>query len=165
MAENYQKVEFQDELLADKTISRVYSSGVREWRRRLDDDQIEWRDSAGARGTDELLGDLIIKRTFSDGRALYGREQGYGRTLWSNNVLTLNRTSYGGNVGAALMAVGGAALVGGLVAPPLVLSATEEAALRQQRQQQHQSSGGSSSGGDSDWDDAGDAGDADSDFG
>jgi hypothetical protein len=169
---NYQTVEYSDELLADKSVSRVYTNNRREWRTLTADGRVEWRDSAGTTGVDELLGDGIIKRTVAGGQPVYGREQGYGRTLWSNNLLTINRTSFGGRIGAALVAVGGAALIAGLVAPPRILSAQEEEQLRQQRAAQQQSSGdggGSSSGGDSssdsDWDDSNDIGDADSDFG
>jgi hypothetical protein len=164
---NYQTVEYQDELLADKSVSRVYTNNRREWRTLTAEGRVEWRDSAGTNGVDELLGDGIIKRIVVGGQPVYGREQGYGRTLWSNNLLTINRTSFGGRLGAALTAIGGAALIGGLVAPPLMLTAQEEEQLRQQRAAQQQSSGdgGSSSDSDSDWDDGSDMGDADSDFG
>ena len=164
MAENYQTVEYTDELLADKTVSRVYTNHRREWRTLTADGRVEWRDNSGASGIDELLGDKIIKRTFADHQIVYGREQGYGRTFWSNGVLTINRTSFGGRIGALLATVGGAALIGGLVAPPLALSIAEEEHLRQQERAAQQS-GSSDSGSDSDWDDGGDAGDADGDFG
>lgn len=165
---NYQTVEYRDEMLADKTVSRVYNNNRREWRTLTADGRVEWRDSAGANGVDELLGDGIVKRTVAGGnQPIYGREQGYGRTLWSNNLLTVNQTSFSGRIGTALAAFGGAALIGGLVAPPLFLSASEEEQLRQQQRAQ-QSSGSSDSGdsgSDSDWDDGGDTGTGDNDFG
>ncbi|MEP6924962.1 MAG: hypothetical protein ABI954_10900 [Pyrinomonadaceae bacterium] len=167
---SYQTIEYSDELLADQSVSRVYNNNRREWRTQTADGRVEWRDSAGASGVDELLGGGIIKRTVTGGQPVYGREQGYGRTLWSNGFLTINRTSFSGRIGTALAAIGGAALIGGLVAPPLILSAQEEEQLRQQRAAQQQSGGdGGSSGGDSgsgsDWDDGSDSGDADGDFG
>lgn len=165
-----QKVEFQDELLADQTVSRVYSNDRREWRTKLADGRVEWRDDTGASGVDELLGDRIVKRTVRGGEVIYGREQGFGRTLWSNDLLTVNRTDFGGRIGGILAAVTGAALIGGLVAPPIALSAEQEEALRQQQQRAQQSSGGGDAGGSSsdtntEWSDGSDANDSDSDFG
>ncbi len=165
MAEKYQTVEYTDELLADKTVSRVYTNHRREWRTLAADGRVEWRDNGGASGVDELLGDKVIKRTFADNKIVYGREQGYGRTLWSNGILTINRTSFGGRIGSVLATIGGAALIGGLVAPPLALSLQEEEQLRQQQRAAQQQSSSDSSNSDSDWDDGGDTGDADSDFG
>lgn len=169
MAGNYQTVEYRDELLADKSVSRVYTNNRREWRTLTADGRVQWRDSTGASGVDELLGDGIIKRTIAGSQPVYGREQGYGRTLWSNNILTINRTSFGGRIGAVLATIGAAALLGSLVAPPLILSASEEEQLRVQQQRLAQQSsgdsGGSSSNSDSSWDDGSDSGDADGDFG
>ncbi len=167
MPTNYQTIEYTDELLADKTICRRYNNGRIEWRKRLDETKIEWRDNQSTSGVDELLGDSIIKRTYGT-NTIYAREQGYGRTLWSNNLLTVNRTSFGGKIGAILTAMGGAMLLGGLVIPPIMLGAEEEEQLRQQQAlQQQQSSSSSSSSGDSggSWDDSSDFGDADGDFG
>lgn len=180
MSENYQSVEYTDELLADQSVSRVYSDGRREWRIRYADNTVHWRDHLGESGFDELLGEGIVKRTFNTvgKQPLYGREQGYGRTLWSDGFLTINQTSFGGRMGKTLAAVGGAALVGGLIAPPLIMSSGEEEALRQAEKQRQGDSGGGSSGGDSgdsdssseteaggSWDEGGDFGDADGDFG
>lgn len=178
MLEKYQTIEYTDELMADQTVSRVYSDGRREWRTKLADDSIEWRDNVGETGFDELLGDGIVKRTFNTvgKQPIYAREQGYGRTLWSDGRLTINQTSMGGRLGKTLAAVGGAALIGGLVAPPLFLSSAEEQALRQQQAQQKGDSGSSGGGGDSgdsdsesesggSWDEGSDFGDGDGDFG
>lgn len=164
---NYQTIEYTDELLADRTVCRRYQNGRIEWRKRLDETQVQWRDNQSNHGIDELLGDGIIKRTYTDNRVIYAREQGYGRTLWSNNLLTVNRTTFSGNVGSILAGIGGAFLLGSLIAPPMMLGAEQEAALRQQQAVQ-QTSGNSSSGGDgggSSWDDSSDFGDSDGDFG
>lgn len=163
MSANYQTIEYSDELLADKTVCRRYSNGRIEWRKRLDENRAEWRDNQSNQGFDELLGDGIIKRTYG-GQTVYAREQGYGRTLWSNNLLTINKTSFGGKIGSILAAVGGAFLLGGLVAPPMMMAAEEEEMMRQ-KQLQQQSSSSSGDGGGGDWDDSSDFGDADGDFG
>lgn len=170
---DYKIIYYSDELLADNTVSRLYSNNNREWRKKSDDGRIEWHDSNGARGADELFGDGIVKRAFGDRQqiVIYGREQGYGRTLWSNNILTVRRAASGKHAGEALAAVAGVALLYGLVAPPAALSAAEEEVLRQKRLQEQQAAGSNSSGGDSgataesEWDDGGDWGDADGDFG
>ena len=167
MPNNYQTIEYTDELLADKTVCRRYNNGRTEWRTRIDETKVDWRDNQSNFGVDELLGDGIIKRT-NNNQTIYAREQGYGRTLWSNNLLTVNRTSFGGKIGMILASVGGAFLLGSLIAPPLILGSGEEEALRQKQLQQQQSTAdGSSSSGDSggDWDDSGDLGDSDGDFG
>lgn len=161
MATNYQTIEYTDELLADKTICRRYQNGRIEWRKRLDETKIEWRDNQSHQGLDELLSDGIIKRTYSN-QTVYGREQGYGRTLWSNNLLTVNKTNFGGKVSTILASVGGAFLLGSLIAPPMALSMEQEEEMRrQQTLQQQQSSSNSSS--DSSWDS--DFSDSDGDFG
>ena len=164
MPENYQTIEYTDELLADKTICRKYNNGRIEWRTKIDETKVDWRDNQANFGVDELLGDEIIKRTYGNNQIVYAREQGYGRTLWSNNLLTVNRTSFGGKVGAILAGVGGAFLLGSLVAPPLMLGAEQEEQLRQQQamQQQQQSSSSGGDGGGS-WES--DFSDSDGDFG
>lgn len=161
MVENYQTVEYTDELLADKTICRRYQNGRIEWRKKLAETKIEWRDNQSIQGTDELLSTGIIKRTYSN-QTVYGREQGYGRTLWSNNQLTVNRTNFGGKIGAILASVGGAVLLGSLIAPPLALSLEQEEEMRRQQalqQQQNNSSGSTETSWDSDFSDS------DGDFG
>jgi hypothetical protein len=166
MPPDYQTIEYKDEVLADKTVCRTYNNGRIEWRKRLDDRRVEWRDNQSQQGIDELLGDGIVKRTNGNQPPIYGREQGYGRTLWSNNSLTVNRTSFGGKVGAILTGMGGALLLGGLIAPPLMMSNNEEEMLRQKALQQQQNTGDSSSSGDGgSWDSDTDLGDADGDFG
>ncbi len=162
MPANYQTIEYTDELLADKTVCRRYNNGRIEWRKRLDDTRIEWRDNQSQQGIDELLGDSIVKRTFGNNPPTYGREQGYGRTLWSNNLMTVNKTNFGGKIGAILATVGGAFLLGSLVAPPMMLAAEQEAELRRQQALQQQQSAGSSST-DGSWDS--DFSDSDGDFG
>jgi hypothetical protein len=158
---SYQTIEYTDELLADETVCRRYNNGRIEWRKRSADGRIEWRDNQSTQGFDEMLGDGIIKRTYAD-QTIYAREQGYGRTLWSNNLMTINKTNFGGKIGAILAGIGGAFLLGSLVAPPMSLAAEQEAELRrQQALQQQQSASGSSS--DSGWDS--DFSDSDGDFG
>ena len=166
MLTNHQTIEYTDELLADKTVCRRYDNGRIEWRRLLDDNRIEWRDGQSQQGIDELLGDNIIKRTHGNGQIIYAREQGYGRTLWSNNVLMVNRTTFSGKIGAVLATVGGALLLGSLIAPPMSLAAEQEEELRRQQaaQQQQANSSTSSSSDNGDWDDSG-YGDSDGDFG
>jgi hypothetical protein len=163
---DYRRVGYRDELLADRSVQRSYADGRREWRRRVGD-TVEWRDDRGGSGVDEPLGPRLVKRRFHDGRVLYGRELGYGRTAWGDRALTVNETSMGGRVGAILAAVGAAGLLGTIVDPPAALTPEEEEELRQQAQQ----AGGSGDGSDGDWssdDDWGDSGsdaDSDSDFG
>ncbi|MEV0060792.1 hypothetical protein [Nocardia sp. NPDC050718] len=158
-----QHVTYTDELLADGTVHRHYSDGHREWRTR-GAGFVSWRDDRGGTGRDEPLGRTLVKRTYADGRVLYGRESGYGRTLWGDGVLTVNRSSFGGRVGTILAAVAGGALLGTLVMPPEFLSAAEEEELR--RQAAASSSSDSGGGGSDDygtWSD--DSGDDGGDFG
>ncbi|WP_040796575.1 hypothetical protein [Nocardia higoensis] len=158
----HRQLEYIDELLADGTVHRRYSDGREEWRTRGPGDLVSWRDSDGKTGADEPLGPRLIKRTHQSG-VLYGRECGYGRTLWGDGVLTVNRSSFGGRLGAVLAGVAGGALLGALVMPPAQLSPEEEDELRRQVA----SSGSGSSAGDSgtydDWDDG--YGGGDDDFG
>ncbi|WP_018386555.1 hypothetical protein [Wenjunlia vitaminophila] len=144
---NRQETTYTDELLADGSVHRRYSDRRQEWRVRQGPTLVAWRDNRGRQGTDELLGQRVVKRVFSNGRVLYGREAGYGRTLWSDGVLTVNRTSFGGRLGAILAAASAGALVGGLVAPPTALTPEQEEELRRQAQAQGQA-GGDASGGD-----------------
>jgi hypothetical protein len=157
----YLDVRFTDTLLSDGSVHRLFSDGREEWRWRGPGNVVQWRDNRGQSGTDEALGGRIVKRLYSDGRATYGREQGYGRTAWSDRTLTVNRTSFGGRVGTILAAAGAGFALGAIVAPPTSLSPLEEEELRRQAAQ-NQSSGGDG-GGDSDWDD--DGMDSDDDFG
>jgi hypothetical protein len=160
------EVSYTDELLADRTVHRRYSDGRQEWRSREPSGAVAWRDDREHTGTDEPLGKRIIKRTYADGRVMYGRDVGYGRTLWRDGVLTVNRTSFGGRLGAILATVAGGALLGSMIAPPDYLTDAEEEELRRQAQDQSSSSsGGGDGGGDyDDWDDD-DDGDSDGDFG
>lgn len=157
-----QHVTYTDELLADGTVHRRYSDGRREWRSR-GAGFVSWRDDRGADGRDEPLGTRLVKRVYGNGAVVYGRECGYGRTLWGDGVLTVNRSSFGGRVGTILAGVAGGALLGGLVMPPAFLSPDEEEELR--RQAASESSGGDSGSGDyyGDWGD--DSGDDGGDFG
>lgn len=162
------EVTYTDELLADHTVHRRYSDGRQEWRSREPTGVVHWRDDQERTGTDEPLGKRIIKRTHGDGTVRYGRDAGYGRTLWRDGVVTVNRTSFGGRLGTILGAVAGGALLGTMVAPPDHLTVAEEEELRRQAQEQHASSSGgggdgSGSSGYDDWDDDDDAGDSDGD--
>lgn len=160
---------YRDELLADRTVHRAYADGREEWRTR-DGAVVRWRDNRGRAGTDELLGRRIIKRTYADGSVVYARDVGYGRTLWRDGTVTVNRTSFGGRLGVLLAAVAGGVLLGSMTPPPAEMTAAEEEALRQQAQAAGSSGGGGGDGGGgySDWDDddgGGADGGADGDFG
>ncbi|MFN3374210.1 MAG: hypothetical protein ACK44M_11650 [Chloroflexus sp.] len=169
--EQYDVVRYRDELLPDESVRRTYSNGVTEWRRRLPNGIVSWQDSRGQQGTDELLGKGFVKR-IANGRVLYGKEQGYGRTAWiidGRPTVMFNETSFGGRLGEILATIGFASVMGAIVWPPLTMSPEEEEELRA-AMQQHSSSGASSIGSDStadstssSWD--GDSSDADSDFG
>lgn len=164
------EITYTDELLADRTVHRRYSDGRQEWRSAgggASGRVVRWRDEGGRSGSDELLGRRIVKRVYDDGRAsIYGREAGYGRTLWGDGILTVNRTSFGGRLGTVLGAVAAGVVIGGLTLPPAFLSAEEEEELR--RQAEAGSSGGDGGGGSGDdgygdWGDG--SGDGDDDFG
>jgi hypothetical protein len=128
-----QEIGYEDERLADGSVCRRFDTGRTEWRTRLADGRVGWRDASGSKGVDELLGDGVLKRTHDIGNVEYAREQGYGRTAWKGGrIVTVNRTSIGGRVGGALSALGGAALLGAVLPPPESLSPEEEEALRQQ---------------------------------
>lgn len=162
----YRDVSFTDELLSDGSVHRRFSDRREEWRWRGPGGLVHWRDNSGGSGTDEALGGRIVKRLYTDGRAVYGREQGYGRTAWSDRTLTVNRTSFGGRVGTILAAAGAGFALGAIVAPPLALTSLEEEELRRQQASQSSDSGSGCSGGDGDdssWDDNG--ADSDDDFG
>ena len=145
------RITYADELLADNTVHRRYSDGREEWRTRTGR-TVTWRDSRGGSGVDEPLGPKLVKRTHTDGRVVYGREGGYGRTLWGDGVVTVNRTSFGGRVGAVLGAVAGGALLATMVAPPMSLSPEEEEQLRQQAQESSGGGGGDGGSYGGDWD-------------
>jgi len=129
---NPHTITYTDELLVDHSLHRRYSNGVEEWRQLLPDGRVEWLDSSGQTGKDELLGEGIIKRSYADGQVIYAREQGYGRTVWGDGTLvTINKTSFGGQVGAILTLIGAGALLGPLFLPPSNLTSEAEATLRQ----------------------------------
>lgn len=132
MSRSYRTVAYRDELLTDGTARRSYDDGRQEWRRRGPGPVVSWRDDRGNTGTDETIGMRILKRSTSTGAVLYGRELGYGRTAWSDGILTVNRTSLGGRAGAVLAGIGAAGLLSAIVDPPMVLTAADEEALRQQ---------------------------------
>lgn len=158
----HRQITYTDELLADGSVHRRYADGRQEWRTRIAQGAVSWRDDRGNSGTDEALGPKIVKRMYHNGSVVYGREAGFGRTLWGDGVLTVNRSSFGGRLGGILAAVAGGALLGALVMPPSSLSQVEEEELR--RQAAAQSSGSSDGGGDyGGWDD--DGGDDGGDFG
>lgn len=167
------EIGYTDELLADGSVHRTYEDGRQEWRRRGPDRVVRWHDERGGTGTDELLGEKIVKRTLADGTVTYGRDIGYGRTVWGRgDTLMVNRTSFGGRMGAILVGLGVAGLaVTAAQLPPLSLTPEEEEELR--RQAQNSSGGGGEfgyDGGDGDDWDGGDWGDddggwSDDDFG
>ncbi|MGV9264819.1 hypothetical protein ACWDRR_09175 [Kitasatospora sp. NPDC003701] len=153
---------YSDELLADGTVHRRYEDGRSEWRRRGADRLVHWHDSEGLAGTDEPLGKDLVKRRHSDGTVRYGRDVGYGRTVWARGELvTVNRTAFSGRLGVVLGALGvaGAAAVAVSQYPPLELSEAEEEQLREQARAQ---AAGSSSGGDGGGGDGGSSGDGSS---
>ncbi|MFD6426098.1 hypothetical protein [Streptomyces sp. NPDC060198] len=171
---------YSDELLADGSVHRSYDDGRQEWRRRDPSvaGLVRWHDNMSASGTDELLGDRIVKRV-SNGTVSYGRDIGYGRTVWGRDFLTVNRTSFGGRMGLLLAGVGVTALaVTEAQLPPLSLSPEEEEELRRQAEASARDGGegggsGDSGGGfensgddwDGDWGDGDDGGWSDDDFG
>ncbi|MFD5033942.1 hypothetical protein ACFWM0_26590 [Streptomyces sp. NPDC058405] len=155
-------IPYRDELLADGSVHRRYEDGHEEWRRRDGGTRVHWQDNRGASGTDEALGRRIIKRLHADGTATYGRDIGYGRTLWGQGETVLvNRTSFGGRMGVLLGGLGLVTLaVTAAQYPPVSLSPEEEEELRQQAAQSS-SSGGDGGGGDAG---GGDGGDGDGDW-
>lgn len=124
------EVTYTDELLADGTVYRRYADGRQEWRTRIDDRRIHWRDGYGRSGVDEPLGSTIVKRVYDDGVWIYGRENGFGRTFWSDGVLTVNRSRIGGRMGAVVAGLAGVGILGALIAPPDAMSFADEEALR-----------------------------------
>ncbi|MED7953702.1 MULTISPECIES: hypothetical protein [unclassified Streptomyces] len=179
---NARHLGYRDELLADGQLHRRYEDGRSEWRRRGAGHLVHWQDSLGRSGTDERLGRDLVKRLHTDGTTEYGRDIGYGRTVWAGGHVTVNRTSFSGRLGVVVGALGvaGAAAITAAQLPPETLSEAEEEALRQAAQRQQTSDGGGgggSDGGGSDtgsdagwddtdngWDDSGDDWDGD-DFG
>lgn len=150
----YREITYTDELLADGTVHRRYSDGRQEWRARRPDGVVTWRDGRGGTGSDEPLGRHLVKRSYLDGSVIYGREGGFGRTLWGDGSLTVNRSSLRGRLGGIVAAVAGTALIGSLVMPPDALTPEQEQELRAQAQDPAGGDGGSDHYGD--WD--GDAG-------
>ncbi|MFJ8014894.1 hypothetical protein [Streptomyces sp. NPDC096339] len=150
-----QEIGYADELLADGTVHRRYEDGLEEWRSRTADRPhlVNWRDNRGGSGTDELLGNRLIKRTLADGTPLYARDIGYGRTVWPRGErVTVNRSSFGGRMGVLLAGLGVAALaVTAAHLPPLIMSPEEEEELRRQQAASSSSGGdgGGAAGGDS----------------
>ncbi|MBB5939723.1 hypothetical protein [Streptomyces zagrosensis] len=144
------EIGYTDELLADGSVHRAYEDGCQEWRRRGDGGVVHWHDNRGAVGTDELLGQRIVKRVQTDGTVTYGRDIGYGRTLWARGeTVMINRTSFGGRTGAVLATLGVVSLaITAAQLPPLHLTPAEEEALRQQQAAQAQGSAGGDGGGD-----------------
>lgn len=131
-----EEITYQDERLADGTVHRNYADGRREWRQHAPDGTVHWRDDQGNTGTDEALGRHLVKRASTGGPTLYGREAGYGRTLWSDEVLTVNRSSFTGRTGVVLATLGAGVLAGALIAPPMALSEEQEEALREEARAQ-----------------------------
>ncbi|MFJ4988660.1 hypothetical protein ACIP9H_33285 [Streptomyces sp. NPDC088732] len=165
------EIGYTDDLLADRSVHRTYEDGRHEWRRRGAGGVVHWHDEHGNQGTDELLGHKIVKRVLPGGTVTYGRDIGFGRTLWgTGDTLTINRTSFGGRTGAILVGLGVTGLaVTASQLPPLHLSLEEEEELRRQAQSSSSSGGGDGGGDGGDWGD-GNCGDdgggwSDDDFG
>ncbi|MFB6889277.1 hypothetical protein ACFCX4_08185 [Kitasatospora sp. NPDC056327] len=144
---NARHLGYRDELLADGQVHRRYEDGRSEWRRRGTDRQIHWHDSLGRSGTDEPLGRDLVKRRYADGATEYGRDIGYGRTVWADGLVTLNRSSFGGRLGVVVGALGvaGVAAITAAQLPPTALSEAEEEELRAEARRQ-QASGGDGGG-------------------
>lgn len=160
-----QEIGYADELLADGTVHRRYEDGLEEWRSRTADRPhvVRWHDNRGGSGTDELLGNRVVKRTLADGTALYARDIGYGRTVWPRGErVTVNRSSFGGRIGVLLAGLGVATLaITAAHLPPLSMTPEEEEALRRQQEQNQASSdggGGEAGGGGDTGDDSWEAG-------
>ncbi|MFD7256397.1 hypothetical protein [Streptomyces sp. NPDC059874] len=164
------EIGYADELLADGTVHRRYEGGLEEWRSRTPGRPhvVSWHDNQGASGTDELLGNRVIKRTLADGTATYARDIGYGRTVWPRGErVTVNRSSFGGRMGVLLAGLGVATLaITAAHLPPLSMTLEEEEALRRQQEQaQASSSSGGDGGGDGGGGDSGDGDSGDGDSG
>lgn len=176
---SYTTVTYRDELLPDQSVRRSFDDGNYEWRRQLPDGRVEWQDSRNLAGVDEMLGDKMVKRTLANGNVIYGREQGYGRTAWvsgTSRVITVNQTTFGGQVGGALLGAGAGFLLGSIMWPPEFMSPEEEQQMRQalHNQSLSDSGGGGEIGWGSSsrsvdeedaWAEAEDDGGADGDFG
>lgn len=133
MTAAYKIITYCDKLLADKSVRRSYSDGRYEWRRRLPDGRVEWQDSTGHAGIDELLGEGVLKRSFTSGQIVYAREQGYGYTLWGGDepLLTVNQSAFVGRVAQLLAEVQEQGGLATFVLPPERLNPAEEQQLRQ----------------------------------
>ncbi|MFF8774400.1 hypothetical protein [Kitasatospora sp. NPDC015120] len=147
---NARHLGYRDELLADGQVHRRYEDGRSEWRRRGTDRQIHWHDSLGRSGTDEPLGRDLVKRRYADGTTEYGRDIGYGRTVWGAGLVTLNRSSFGGRLGVVVGALGvaGVAAITAAQLPPTELSEAEEERLREEARRQQSSDPSGGGGGD-----------------
>jgi hypothetical protein len=125
------EVTFTDEVMSGGGVCRRYSDGVEEWRWRDPDGTVWWRDNRQRYGTDEPVGPVLIKRTHVDGHVLYGRDGGFGLTVWSDGRRTLNATDLSPVLLALLVAVGFRALGHIVPAPPPSLSPSDEQRLRE----------------------------------
>ncbi len=151
MAHPIRRIGFRDELLTGGTVCRRYDDGLIEWRTRDESGSIvTWRDNRGATGTDEALGDRIVKRTTVGRQPIYGREQGFGRTLWSDGRLTVNETGLKAKFGKAAAFIGGGILLSAFAPPPHSMTAAEEQRLREQQMAAQRGSASDSSFGTSD---------------
>ncbi|WP_147437796.1 hypothetical protein [Streptomyces radicis] len=131
MAKRPREIAYTDELLADGTVHRRYDEGRSEWRTRAPDGSVRWRDDRGGSGTDEPLGDRLVKRTHDEGRVEYGRDIGYGRTVWDGGArVTVNRAAAATGPGARLRAGRGPGALGPGLLPPTRLTPDEEERLR-----------------------------------
>jgi hypothetical protein len=121
---------YADEVMAGGGVCRRYSDGREEWRWRDPEGTVWWRDNRQEHGTDEPLRGGVVKRTHLDGRVLYGRDVGFGWTIWTDGRRTLNRTDAPAGLVALLLRVGAPALLGVVPPPPPWLSPPEQARRR-----------------------------------
>lgn len=141
----YRRIEFSDVRMADGGVHRQYSDGRHEWRWRDGPVLVRWRANDGSTGVDERLARRYVKRTVDGGGTRWGRDVGYGRTVWSDGTMTQNRTSFDGRLGA-LLAVASLITLAPAVAPPVPPTADLEAALRREQAQRAARDGSSGSG-------------------
>jgi hypothetical protein len=114
----YRRIPFSDDLLADGTVRRIYSDGRQEWRRHGFGGVVTWLDSAGRVGIDEPRANRVVLRLIAPNTMLYGRDAGFGRTAWSDGVLTVNETSLKGLLIRVLAVIGAARLLPMILDPP-----------------------------------------------
>lgn len=147
--QSYQRIEFWDVRMTDGGAHRRYSDGREEWRWPRGPVLVDWRANDGTSGTDEQLARRYLKRTVRrDGgdEVRWGRDIGYGRTVWSDWTMTQNRTSFEGRLGA-LLAVAAVVTLAPTVPPPGPFPPEVEEELRREQARRTAGDGSGSSGG------------------